>query len=63
VACPYCQMQFDGVQQMMTSMHGRHHLPSILYPQLLGLAMGLNQDVLGIKMNQIDISNIEAFLS
>ena len=63
VACPYCQMQFDGVQQMITSMHGRHHLPSILYPQLLGLAMGLNQDVLGIKMNQIDISNIEAFLS
>lgn len=64
VACPYCQMQFDGVQQMMNLKHAKqHYLPSILYPQLLGLAMGLNQDVLGIKMNRINISNIEAFLS
>ena len=64
VACPWCQMQFDSVQEMMTPLRGTNHrLPSILYPQLLGLAMGIDGDTLGIKMNEIDISGIEAFFS
>jgi heterodisulfide reductase subunit B len=64
VGCPWCQVQFDRVQEMMTSLRGTNHrLPSILYPQLLGLAMGIDEQTLGIKMNQIDISGIEAFLS
>lgn len=64
VGCPWCQVQFDSVQEMMTSLHGTNHrLPSILYPQLLGLAMGIDRDALGIKMNKIDISGIEAFFS
>jgi heterodisulfide reductase subunit B len=64
VACPYCHLQFDTVQNMMSSVHNRdHHLPSILFPQLLGLVMGIEGKVLGIKMNQIDIGGIEAFLS
>jgi heterodisulfide reductase subunit B len=64
VGCPWCQVQFDSVQEMMTSVRGtNHHLPSILYPQLLGLAMGINGETLGIKMNKIDISGIEGFLS
>jgi len=51
VGCPWCQVQFDSVQEMMTSVRGtNHHLPSILYPQLLGLAMGINGETLGIKM-------------
>ncbi|MBW1700979.1 MAG: CoB--CoM heterodisulfide reductase iron-sulfur subunit B family protein [Deltaproteobacteria bacterium] len=64
VACPYCQLQFDTVQQMMSSVRGTdHQLPSILFPQLLGLVMGINGKALGIQMNQIDISRIEDFLS
>lgn len=64
VGCPWCQAQFDDVQQMMTSVRGTNHrLPSILYPQLLGLAMGIDGKALGINMNKIDISKIEAFLS
>ena len=64
VGCPWCQVQFDRVQEMMTSVRGTNHrLPSILYPQLLGLAMGINGETLGIKMNKIDISGIEGFLS
>ena len=62
VACPYCQMQFDRVQQMMPSHHERSRgLPSIVYPQLLGLAMGLSKDELGISRNILDISNIESY--
>ncbi len=64
VACPYCQLQFDTVQDMMISIRGTDHkLPSILFPQLLGLVMGIEGKALGIDMNQIDISGIEAFLS
>ncbi|MCP4681535.1 MAG: disulfide reductase [Desulfobacterales bacterium] len=64
VGCPWCQVQFDTVQDMMTSIRGtNHHLPSILYPQLLGLAMGIGGGTLGVGMNHINISGIEAFLS
>jgi heterodisulfide reductase subunit B len=64
VACPYCQLQFDTVQQMMISVRGTdHQLPSILFSQLLGLVMGIDGKALGIQMNQIDISRIEDFLS
>ncbi len=62
-ACPYCQMQFDTVQKMMIETRtNTPQLPSILYPQLLGLAMGIDRRLLGIEMNKIDISGIEAFL-
>jgi len=62
VACPYCQMQFDTVQQMMISTReADDHLPAILYPQLLGLAMGIDRRALGIDMNKMDISGIEAY--
>lgn len=64
VACPYCHLQFDTVQNMMNSDRSMDHLlPSILYPQLLGLVMGIDSKTLGIKMNQIEIDGIEAFLS
>jgi heterodisulfide reductase subunit B len=64
VGCPWCQAQFDSVQEMMTSLRGTNHrLPSILYPQLLGLALGIDDKKLGIQMNKIDISGIGAFLS
>jgi heterodisulfide reductase subunit B len=61
-ACPYCQMQFDSVQNMMLSTRGgNHHLPAILYPQLLGLSMGIDGEVLGLKMNQLPINGIEEY--
>jgi heterodisulfide reductase subunit B len=64
VGCPWCQTQFDSVQEMMASLRGtNHHLPSILYPQLLGLAMGIDGEKLGMDMNRIDVTGIEAFLS
>ena len=62
-ACPWCQLQFDRVQQMMSSRRGtNHHLPSIIFPQLLGLVMGIDREALGMNMNQIDISPIEDYL-
>ncbi|MBW2018788.1 MAG: CoB--CoM heterodisulfide reductase iron-sulfur subunit B family protein [Deltaproteobacteria bacterium] len=61
--CTFCQVQFDTVQKVLESERGtNHHIPSILYPQLLGLCMGIDKDVLGLDSNQIDITGIEDFL-
>jgi len=63
-ACPYCHIQFDTVQKMVSSDQGGNHvLPAILYPQLLGLSLGIDGETLGLAMNQIDITAIEGFLS
>ncbi|RJQ73315.1 MAG: disulfide reductase [Desulfobacteraceae bacterium] len=60
VACPYCQMQFDRVQKMMASRHDANpYLSSFVFPQLLGLAMGIDGHALG--MNRLELSTIESF--
>jgi len=59
-ACPWCHLQFDSVQKMMLEQRRlNNHLPAILFPQLLGLAMGIDKETLGISMNQIDISELK----
>jgi heterodisulfide reductase subunit B2 len=63
VACPYCHLQFDAVQKKILAQRGVNHpLPSILYPQLLGLSLGMSQKSLGLEMNEIPISRIEELL-
>ncbi len=63
-ACPYCQMQFDTVQSNTRARRGGNHLlPSIIYPQLLGLSMGMDPAELKIEENQIPILPITQFLS
>ena len=63
-ACPYCQIQFDTVQQMMVSQDGdKGHLASLVYPQLLGLCMGIDKETLGLGMNQLDITHVTSFLT
>ena len=62
-ACPYCQLQFDRVQNMFVSRKKvERSLPSILYTQLLGLSMGLPASRLHLDANELDISGVEAYL-
>ena len=64
VGCPYCHIQFDTVQTMLHRERGGNHLlPPILYPQLLGLSLGIESHVLGLGMNHIEITSVEKFLS
>ncbi len=64
VGCPYCHMQFDTVQaSQVKSAPGCGPLAPILYPQLLGLAMGLDEQELGLENNTLDISSIKLFLT
>jgi len=59
VACPFCQIQFDRVQRILHSRRGADHaLPSILYTQLMGLALGIDARTLGIEKNEIDSTGI-----
>ena len=37
-------------------------LAAVLYPQLLGLSMGIDSSTLGIRTNVLDISRIESYL-
>ena len=64
VACPYCQIQFDTVQSGMAAKGaGNHRLPTLLYPQLLGLCMGITEKALGLEANQVPAKGIEKFLA
>ena len=64
VACPYCHIQFDRVQKEILSQRNMNPLlPSILYPQLLGLTMGIDKEILGLRMNEISISEVESLLT
>ena len=61
-ACPYCQLQFDQVQSMMAGNGANGSaLPSILYAQLLGLCMGVDEKSLGLEKNQVAIDNVTSF--
>jgi heterodisulfide reductase subunit B len=63
-ACPYCQIQFDDVQYRMNSSNGNDKkLGSILYPQLLGLSMGIAANDLDFEANKIGIGNVFKFLN
>jgi len=62
-ACVFCQLQFDRVQKMMIAKRGsRKPLPSILYTQLLGLGLGLDETELGIAQNELDSTGIRRFM-
>ncbi|MGB5158528.1 CoB--CoM heterodisulfide reductase iron-sulfur subunit B family protein [Desulfobacterium sp. N47] len=64
VGCPWCYVQFDSVQVKMSLKRGiNNQLPGILYPQLLGLAMGIGGNMLGLDKNQIELTSIKNFLA
>ena len=64
VACTYCQMQFDTVQsEVLAGRPGFTSLPSLLYPQLLGLSMGLAPADVGLECNLLDATTLVNYLS
>jgi len=62
-ACPYTQLQLDKIQASWSAgADDTEPLAPILYPQLLGLSMGIDEKILGIAENEIDLSGITSFL-
>jgi heterodisulfide reductase subunit B len=53
-ACTYCQLQFEAVQERSPASRGEDgRLPILLYPQLLGLCMGMGRESLGLGGDEI----------
>lgn len=58
--CAYCHLQFDTTQLNVSENH-EDILPVLLYPQLLGLCLGIGAKDLGIDMNAtIDENNLHS---
>jgi heterodisulfide reductase subunit B len=64
VSCPFCQLQFDRVQRILIKRRGLEAaVPSLLYTQLLGLSLGIDESALGISLNEMDCRAIETFMT
>ena len=62
-ACPYTHLQFDWVQnEMAANSKGWEPLAAILYPQLLGLCLGIDGETLGLSKNRLGLAEISSFL-
>ncbi len=62
-ACPYTHLQFDWVQHRMAAdTKTWEPVAPILYPQLLGLSMGIDGNVLGLSKGSFDLTTITSFL-
>lgn len=66
-ACTHCQIQFDAVQADLHGPAGSGGrqvptVPSVLYTQLLGLAMGVAEETLGLERNRVELGGITRYL-
>ncbi len=65
--CSYCHLQFDTAQKtILAEKTGDKLLPVLLFPQLLGLCLGIDERVLGIAENSTitskDIEKLHSIL-
>lgn len=54
LVCPFCSIMYDDNQRKIESTFDvSYNLPVFFYPQLLGLAMGLDPREIGLNMNRV----------
>jgi heterodisulfide reductase subunit B len=54
VVCPACGNQLDLQQLDLKNTYGEeYNIPILHYPQILGLAMGLSEDEIGLYLNRV----------
>jgi heterodisulfide reductase subunit B len=52
--CPFCSIMYEDNQRKIESKFDvQYHLPVLYYPQILGLAMGIEPKPLGFRLNKI----------
>lgn len=52
--CPFCSVIFDDNQKKIEQkFEEKYDLPVLYYPQLLGLALGIDAKLLGLRMNRV----------
>ena len=61
VSCPDCGMMFDSKQtEAVTTAGAKISLPVVYYTQLLGLALDIEQNRLGLQLNQSPVDTLLA---
>jgi heterodisulfide reductase subunit B len=56
LVCPFCSVMYDDNQANVESMFGvKYALPVVYYPQLLGLALGIDKKELGLNINRVKL--------
>ncbi len=54
VVCPFCDIMYEFQQRRIEKMYqARYGLPVLFYPQLLGLALGLSGEEVGLSLNRV----------
>jgi len=52
--CPFCSIMYEDNQRKIESkFNSDYNLPVLYYPQVLGLALGIDQKKLGFRLNKI----------
>jgi len=64
LVCPFCSVMYDANQREIGGKFDEtYELPVLYYPQILGLAMGINPKELGLGMNIVKTKNLIAKIS
>lgn len=59
VICPFCSIMFDDNQRKIEQkFQEQYNLPVLYYPQLLGMALGIDEKALGLRMNRVSTKRL-----
>ena len=63
LVCPFCSVMYDDNQRKIERTFGaEYNIPVLYYPQVLGLAVGLNPKEVGLNMNRVSTAGLLAKL-
>jgi len=61
--CPFCSIMYEDNQRKIESrFESTYELPVLYYPQLLGIALGIEPSELGVRMNKVKLDSVFAKL-
>ena len=59
--CPFCSVMYDDNQRRIEKTFGaEYNIPVLYYPQILGLAVGLEPKEVGLNMNRVNTTGLLA---
>lgn len=59
LVCPFCDIMYDVNQKRIENLAGeKFGVPILFLPQLVGLALGLSPDELGLKLNRVSVRGL-----
>ncbi len=59
VVCPFCSVMYDDSQRRIERTFGTEYsIPVLYYPQILGLAIGLKPEEVGLNMNRVKTAQL-----